>query len=419
MSGDTKRAAVLHPDLGIGGAERLIVDATCALINAGYQTEVFTSYYDEKRCFEETKQFNITVLGSWIPRSIMGRFCALMAYIKMIYIASYIVLYRKNLDLILCDQVSACIPILKLGLNECKIVFYCHFPDQLLTSRQTLLKKAYRSPLDRLEEWSTGLADHILVNSEFTLGVVKETFKSLKYRNIEVLHPCVRVDQSQQAATIPDIEVDTKGTTKKKRREKMRDRYVFLSLNRFERKKNIGLAIEALRKFLDAVRDGLEMKAHLIVAGGYDERLRECVRYYAELERLVDKLNLNSRVKFVLSPDDREKNHLIQTCDAVIYTPSDEHFGIVPLEAMLAKKPVIATASGGPTETIVHEITGFLCDPDKKSFADSMQRLVFNPEWGELLGDCGRRRVEKLFSFETFSDKLIQICSNKLSHKHR
>jgi len=37
---------------------------------------------------------------------------------------------------------------------------------------------------------------------------------------------------------------------------------------------------------------------------------------------------------------------------ALIYTPTNEHFGIVPLEAMYMEKPVIACNSGGPTETI-------------------------------------------------------------------
>ena len=49
-----------------------------------------------------------------------------------------------------------------------KIVFYCHFPDQLLTKRQSILKKVYRSIIDPIEEFTTGMADKVLVNSKFT-----------------------------------------------------------------------------------------------------------------------------------------------------------------------------------------------------------------------------------------------------------
>jgi hypothetical protein len=37
-----------------------------------------------------------------------------------------------------------------------QIMFYCHYPDKLLTGRETCLKKLYRAPLDWLEEWTTG-----------------------------------------------------------------------------------------------------------------------------------------------------------------------------------------------------------------------------------------------------------------------
>ena len=41
----------------------------------------------------------------------------------------------------------------------------------------------------------------------------------------------------------------------------------------------------------------------------------------------------------------------------------NEHFGIVPLEAMLAGRPVLACNSGGPVESIIHGVTGYLCAP--------------------------------------------------------
>lgn len=45
----------------------------------------------------------------------------------------------------------------------------------------------------------------------------------------------------------------------------------------------------------------------------------------------------------------------------LLYTPDREHFGIVPLEAMYQQCPVIAVNSGGPKETILHGLTGYLC----------------------------------------------------------
>ena len=159
----------LHPDLGIGGAERAVVDTAITLKRADHTVEFWTAHHDTNHCFEETKDGNldVTVAGDWLPRSICGRCYALCAYIRMIYVAVYLVFFSNvKPDLIFVDQVSACIPVLKFG--SAKVLFYCHFPDMLLTNRQNLLKKLYRAPIDSLEERTTGMADKILVNSHFT-----------------------------------------------------------------------------------------------------------------------------------------------------------------------------------------------------------------------------------------------------------
>lgn len=49
------KVAVVHPDLGIGGAERLIVDAAVALKERGHEIIVYTSHHDTNHCFPETK----------------------------------------------------------------------------------------------------------------------------------------------------------------------------------------------------------------------------------------------------------------------------------------------------------------------------------------------------------------------------
>lgn len=64
---------------------------------------------------------------------------------------------------------------------------------------------------------------------------------------------------------------------------------------------------------------------------------------------------------FLPSISTEEKESLLARCLCVIYTPTDEHFGIVPLEAMAAAKPVVACCSGGPVESVVDGVTGILC----------------------------------------------------------
>lgn len=82
----------LHPDLGIGGAERLVVDAATALASCGHTTQFVTTHHDANHCFTETKDGSIpvTVAGDWIPRSVFGYCFALCAYMRMVYAAVYL-----------------------------------------------------------------------------------------------------------------------------------------------------------------------------------------------------------------------------------------------------------------------------------------------------------------------------------------
>jgi alpha-1,3/alpha-1,6-mannosyltransferase len=68
------KVVFLHPDLGIGGAERLVVDAALALQSQGHEIHIVTSYHDPGHSFPETNDGTIavTVSGNWLPRSIFG-----------------------------------------------------------------------------------------------------------------------------------------------------------------------------------------------------------------------------------------------------------------------------------------------------------------------------------------------------------
>lgn len=51
MSYRKKRVAIIHPDLGIGGAESLIINLAIALQDTGYDVKIYTPYFDPNRCF--------------------------------------------------------------------------------------------------------------------------------------------------------------------------------------------------------------------------------------------------------------------------------------------------------------------------------------------------------------------------------
>lgn len=109
-------------------------------------------------------------------------------------------------------------------------------------------------------------------------------------------------------------------------------------------------------------------KTRLLVAGGYDSRLVENVEHISELSREAKRLSHRKSVTFLPSISSKRKRKILMESLCLLYTPMEEHFGIVPLEAMSVGTPVIAVDSGGPKETVENEETGFLCSSSSKVF---------------------------------------------------
>ncbi|KAB8342734.1 hypothetical protein FH972_022332 [Carpinus fangiana] len=431
MAGRRRNIVFFHPDLGIGGAERLVVDAAVALQDLGHTVTIFTSHCDPAHCFDEARDgtLDVRVRGNTlIPPSILNRFFILCAILRQVHLVLQICFITSELqqlkpDAFFADQLSACIPLLRFFLPQTRLLFYCHFPDKLLAYRESAIKKFYRIPFDWFEGWTTGLSDVIAVNSKFTRQIFGEAFPTLESREPRVIYPCVDVQAAQKDSGIEGgPEPLWKG------------RKVILSINRFERKKDIGLAVKAFAGLPPAIRS----RARLVIAGGYDPRMAENVSHHKELEQLADSLKLRhatatniatamavpdtTDVLFLLSVPSSLKLTLLRSASLLVYTPKYEHFGIVPLEAMLEKVPVLAAATGGPTETVVDGQTGWSRSVEAVEEWTEVMRLVLS-ELSErdlhCMGDAGRQRVVEHFSQVTMGQRLDDEISAMVRIKKR
>ena len=358
-----------------------------------------------------------------------------MSIYRMLWCSLRVLWSNEQYDIIFVDQVSAVIPFLKW--HGAKVVYYCHHPDLLLVQHKSTAskwKQMYRVVIDWFEAITTVNCDELLVNSKYTKSVVLRTFPilhSMPYLEPKVVYPAIDTTQFQSITDATNNQ-----------------RVTFLSINRYERKKQIDLAIKALhRLFSDLKNDAdssITKTIKLIIAGGYDERVSENKLYFKELvdfckergikyqilapemiqnmdcshdlfleHEMVDKM---ASIYFVTKFPDKQKEALLTECSAVLYTPENEHFGIVPVEAMLAMRPVIACKSGGPLETIIEGETGYLCDSDEVEWAKAMRNIVEDRSLTLKLGTAGRKRVIDRFSrreLENVMQKVVDGVKNK------
>jgi glycosyltransferase involved in cell wall biosynthesis len=96
----------------------------------------------------------------------------------------------------------------------------------------------------------------------------------------------------------------------------------------------------------------------------------------------------------------------------------EEPFGMVFLEAMAMKKPVVAWNSGGAPEVIVDGVTGFVVAPhDTASLAGALTRLLQDPTLRRRYGEAGRRRVEETFTPQRMCQDMLAVYRAALGRR--
>lgn len=166
--------------------------------------------------------------------------------------------------------------------------------------------------------------------------------------------------------------------------------------------------------------------------------MQENVQYHQELDNLAKGFGLetataktvvsalsipdNIDVLFLLSVPTTFKNTLLAQSKLLLYTPINEHFGIVPVEAMLAGLPVLASNTGGPLETIVEGETGWLRDahaPDE--WTAVMDKVLYGMSQTDIerMAAAGKARAEHEFSLTAMGDRLEEEILTMLTVERR
>ena len=130
------------------------------------------------------------------------------------------------------------------------------------------------------------------------------------------------------------------------------------------------------------------------------------------LKEKIREYDLTNQVTII--PFQENINQLWQTIDiAVVPSTEPEPFGMVAIEAMMAKKPVVAANHGGLMEIVVHNETGFLVEPNNKlALKEALEKLINNPELRTTLGEKGFQRATENFSIENYVRKIEDIFEN-------
>jgi glycosyltransferase involved in cell wall biosynthesis len=328
---DLIKIAIVHDYLiQYGGAEKVVE----TLNEVFPQAPIFTSIYLKDTMPDKFKNMNI--ITTYMQRFPMAK--KLFKSYLFLYPNAFRSMDLKEYDLILSSCSAFSKGIIKKD-GACHIC-YCYTPMRFVWNYDNyvakenfnkLILKILPFFLKKLKKWdlnSNDSVDYFIAISE----VVKSRIKKYYNRNSDVIYPPIEISK------FLDLE------------EKKGD--YFLIVSRLNPYKNLDIVIDMFKKNPD-----LKLK---IVGDGSNRKSLE--------KRAADNENIEFLGK--LSETDLIKTYA--GCRAYIFS-GEEDFGISPLEAQAAGKPVIAYAAGGALETIKDGETGVFF---YKSTPDSLDEAV-------------------------------------------
>ena len=210
-------------------------------------------------------------------------------------------------------------------------------------------------------------------------------------RKIQVIHNGIDIPHFDRPAS-PDLRrVLTDG----------RNCHVVLIPARLDAQKGHRYLLEAATQIPNAI---------FVLAGDGPARLM--------LEAQVQSLHLSERVVFLGHRDDMPD--LMASCDLVVLPSLFEGFPLVLLEAMAARKPIVATAVGGVQEALTHGQTGLLVPPaDGPALARAIQTLLAEPALAQKLVEQAHTHVTQHFSAEVMVQQITRVYDELLLQSNR
>jgi glycosyltransferase involved in cell wall biosynthesis len=210
--------------------------------------------------------------------------------------------------------------------------------------------------------------------------------------------PQVRARATAIHNGVNTLEVQPAGQTDKSRG----DHYV-LCIAHHNEKKGLDVLIQAFARISD-----LDSSLQLVLVG--DGPLRE------SLEDLARNLRIHHRARFVGWKGRKEVAQLLQSCTMLVLPSKSEPFGIVLIEAMACRRPVIASAVGGIPEIIEHGRNGLMVNPeDPSELADAIAMLLQNAALRNTLAEAGYQTVLERFSREMMGGTYESLFTRLLS----
>ncbi len=369
------RLAIVVPSLEtFGGSERVVLK-----IAQHFNAKIYVIRYNANTTYPEFKNLDIEVVGSAFGKiPFLKRLTSAIEAGKVFY----------DLKLSDYDLINA---------HQSPSEFARNYNAPMLWFNYTPNREAFD-----LYEWR--MKRRGIVQKVLCWAAIK-AFRHLEFKIVPKIEYIFTISKNSQARIkkylYRDSEVLYPGIDAKEFYCKDYEKFFFYP-SRIVPEKEIEYAIDAFKIF-----SAKNKNWKLVIAGSVSESPTHKT-YFEKIKSMADE-----RINIIPNVSDEKLKELYARCYAVLYTPINEDLGLVPLEAMAAKKPCIARNEGGPKETITTGEDGFLVNTPEE-MAQKMLLLAKRPELAEEMGKQGCRKITKKFTWKRFL-KRFEEKANELS----
>ena len=355
-----KKVAIAHEMLTkLGGAERVVK----TLSDLYPKAPIHTLFHDKKKIKDWFGDRKINPSYLQIPFSLGVKPKFLLS--KM---PSAVEQFNFQKYDVVISSSSAFMHGIKTNKNT-KHICYCHSPmryawdytHEYIKNFHPFMQFLIAQKLNKIREWDYRAAnrpDVLIANSKHVQKRIQKYWR----RDCEVIHPPVDVKRFTPQGNHEDY---------------------FLIVSALTPFKKIDLAIHTFNK----------IKRKLVIIGDGAQR-----KYLESISK--------DNIEFLGYKDNHSTRDYIENCRAFIF-PGEEDFGITPVEAMAAGKPVLAYGMGGVLESVQANISGeFFYHPTSSSLEDGLARLMANEKYYD---PQKIRSIAERFDESVFERKMKKI----------
>jgi len=240
----------------------------------------------------------------------------------------------------------------------------------------------------------------------------KDFYHKWLYKNIDIIHAVTEQVKEQLQKFIPQgvrpkiemvylgvktASVDEEKVVNFKKQYDIKDEFIVGIVGRIEEGKGQYKVIEALNMLKN-----LDLKV-FIVGSAMD------AIYLKNLKQKVSDLDLSKKIIF--TGFTRNVAEYMQLFDVNILATENETFGLVVIEAMINKTPMIATAKGGPLEIIEDGVDGVLFDGSVDDLSQKIALLYNNTQLKNKISNAGYLKAKDKFDSIKQLDKLYKVIT--------